>query len=85
MTTIKMKRGLSASWEATNPILAAGEPGVEIDTSQMKVGDGITLWNDLPYTGEGGIVLDAHINSALPHPVYDDGPSLTLLYENAKV
>lgn len=27
----------------------------------------------------------AHINDALPHPVYDDGPSLSLLYENAKV
>jgi hypothetical protein len=26
-----------------------------------------------------------HINSLTPHPVYDDGPSLELLYENAKV
>ena len=26
-----------------------------------------------------------HINSTSPHPVYDDGPSLFLLYENAKV
>jgi hypothetical protein len=26
-----------------------------------------------------------HIDSELPHPVYDDGPSLTLIYENAKV
>lgn len=29
--------------------------------------------------------LPDHIASLLPHPVYDDGPSLTLLYENAKV
>lgn len=29
--------------------------------------------------------LDAHINSELPHPVYEDGADLTLLYENAKV
>lgn len=29
--------------------------------------------------------LDAHVNSDLPHPIYDDGPSLLLLYENAKV
>jgi hypothetical protein len=27
----------------------------------------------------------AHINSTTPHPVYDDGPSLLLLYQNAKV
>ena len=29
--------------------------------------------------------LDDHINSELPHPVYEDGADLTLLYENAKV
>lgn len=29
--------------------------------------------------------LQDHVDSPLPHPVYDDGPSLTLLYENAKV
>jgi hypothetical protein len=30
------------------------------------------------------IVLQ-HIYDDMPHPVYDDGPSLLLLYENAKV
>jgi hypothetical protein len=85
MTVIKIKRGNSASWTVRNPILAAGEPGVEVDTGQMKVGDGSTPWNSLPYTGSGAISLDAHVNSALPHPIYDDGPSLFLLYENAKV
>jgi hypothetical protein len=29
--------------------------------------------------------LEAHINSLTPHPVYDDGPSFLLLYQNAKV
>lgn len=34
----------------------------------------------------GGIeALYAHINSLAPHPAYDDGPTFTLLYENAKV
>lgn len=49
-------------------------------------------------TGTGGSGLDEeaiadlielavanHIASGSPHPVYDDGPSLSLLYENAKV
>lgn len=31
------------------------------------------------------ISLAAHIESEAPHPVYDDGPSLVLLYQNAKV
>lgn len=29
--------------------------------------------------------LNDHIDSETPHPVYDDGPDLTLLYLNAKV
>jgi hypothetical protein len=29
--------------------------------------------------------IAAHVDSLTPHPVYDDGPSLLLLYENAKV
>jgi len=31
--------------------LLAGEPGVEIDTGQMKIGDGVNLWPALPYVG----------------------------------
>jgi hypothetical protein len=34
-----------------NPKLLAGEPGVELDTGQMKVGDGVNYWNALPYVG----------------------------------
>lgn len=43
------------TWELINPVLAAGEIGIESDTKQFKFGDGITQWNSLPYTsGEGG-------------------------------
>lgn len=39
--------------------------------------------------GEGADYADtlmiAHVHSETPHPVYDDGPSLLLIYENAKV
>lgn len=38
--------------------------------------------------GDGGAAqaaIAAHIASLTPHSVYDDGPSLVLLYENAKV
>jgi hypothetical protein len=85
MTIVKLKRGLALSWASLNPILQAGEAGFEIDTGQVKIGDGVKPYNSLPYTGNGGIALKSHVDSLLPHPVYDDGPSLTLLYENAKV
>jgi hypothetical protein len=85
MTVIKVKRGYASSWALNNPVLAQGEVGAEIDTGQMKVGDGFTHWNDLPYTGSGAVALQSHIDSLLPHPVYDDGPNLVIIYENAKV
>jgi hypothetical protein len=36
--------------------------------------------------GESGTVaLETHIDSATPHPVYDDLPSLNLLFENGLI
>lgn len=42
------------TWELINPVLAAGEIGIESDTKQFKFGDGITQWNSLPYASSGG-------------------------------
>lgn len=53
--TIKIRRGTAAEWTAENPILAAGELGLETDTQKMKVGDGASYWNDIPYSGVGEI------------------------------
>ena len=47
---IQLRRDLAASWVNINPILAQGEPGAELDTGKMKLGDGVTAWNQLPYT-----------------------------------
>lgn len=50
----KLRRDLAADWAEKNPILRAGEPGFEIDTNKLKIGDGLNAWNDLDYlTGAG--------------------------------
>lgn len=57
MTTIsnyryKLRRDTTGAWAAANPVLYAGEPGVEVvdsDTNRIKFGDGATAWNSLPY------------------------------------
>lgn len=53
-TTFKLKRGLAAAWEKTNPVLAQGEPGFVLDKNLLKIGDGATAWNDLPYLAGAG-------------------------------
>lgn len=57
---------------------------------QIKVfdSDGSPIYLDGdpgPEDPEDPTLLTEHVNSETPHPVYDDGPSLTLLYANAKV
>lgn len=53
---IKLRRDTKSNWTKANPVLALGEPGVEIDTFRFKVGDGLTSWNNLSYVGGGGDV-----------------------------
>jgi hypothetical protein len=42
------------AWTAQNPVLLAGEPGVESETENLKIGDGRTAWSGLPYFGNPG-------------------------------
>lgn len=88
---IRLRRATASEWSEDNPMLTTGEPGYEEGTGRLKIGDGTHRWNALPYfSGDSTLPPDlsdllAHINSETPHPVYDDGPDLTILYENAKV
>jgi len=54
-THIPLRYLISTRWTETNPVLLAGEVGIESDTTYFKFGDGETPWNDLPYAGGGGL------------------------------
>jgi hypothetical protein len=49
-TQIKLRRDTAANWTSINPVLALGEPGLEIDTRKIKYGDGTTAWTSLAYS-----------------------------------
>ena len=49
---IQIRRDTKAKWADLNPILAAGEMGFEIDNNRLKIGNGVTAWNSLPYVTE---------------------------------
>ena len=51
---VQVRRGSAIEWTAANPILMVGELGVELDTGQWKLGNGLTAWNTLAYA-YGGI------------------------------
>ena len=53
---IRPRRSSSTEWNSINPVLTEGEIGIEIPDEglgsgivKIKIGDGSTAWNDLPY------------------------------------
>lgn len=51
---IQLRRDIAVRWNTVNPVLAEGEIGLELDTNQFKVGNGLDPWVDLPYGGVQG-------------------------------
>ena len=84
---IKLRRGSAQQWIDANSsspiILAAGEPGLELDTGKVKYGNGIDDWSDLTYsseplpdqTGNGGKFLTTDGNGILSWATMGDDDS----------
>ena len=53
-TRLQQRRDTAANWTSNNPTLAAGELGIETDTSKFKVGTGSATWTALAYGGIQG-------------------------------
>lgn len=85
---IQLRRGTSAQWAAANPVLAAGEPGVDLDTDVLKIGDGVTAWATLPYQGSirrtitpddfAGATDGAKLQAAVVYCVANDFPVIVI-------
>lgn len=52
-TKIQHRRDTATNWSTNNPTLAAGEIGYDTTNKKIKIGDGSTAWNSLPYVGSG--------------------------------
>ena len=68
----------AASWSRINPVLLNGEIAFEADTGLFKIGDGITQWNDLPYSRSGTNALNAGKGISISN---QNVISATLLYD----
>ena len=91
---IQVRRGSATDWSGVNPILAAGELGVETDTRKIKVGDGSTAWNSLSYIAadapEIGEISQDAINTALTMgagltKTYNDGSNTITINVDSNV
>ena len=78
VTSIQLRRGTAAQWTSTNPTLAAGEMGVETDTSLSKIGDGTTAWNSLTYGSSlAPLTINAQVGTTYTFALTDSGDLIT--------
>jgi hypothetical protein len=66
--TYQLKRGYADRWIEVNPILRQGEPGFEIDTGKLKIGNGIDNWINLSYIGDNNDsgIISVEVRDMLP-------------------
>jgi hypothetical protein len=76
---IQFRRGTAAEWTSANPTLAAGEVGYEVDTAQIKIGNGSSTWTSLPYAA----VSASYVENAIANVVGLSPESLDTLNELA--
>ena len=48
---MQQRRDTADNWGTKNPVLEDGQTGYETNTGFSKLGDGVTPWRLLPYTG----------------------------------
>lgn len=64
-TIIQLRRGTQEEWLANKDVvLADGEPALTKDgehAGQVKYGDGVTTWENLPYSGDTAAVDAEHV------------------------
>ena len=81
--TIRPRAGTKAQWEQSNMVLKEREIGYEIPNAgvgkgivKMKMGDGVTPWNSLPYaipdalTPSDIVTTDSTSNAKVPSAGY---------------
>lgn len=64
-TQIQLRRDTAANWTSANPTLAAGELGLETDTTYYKIGTGSTAWTSLAYGSITGTLANNSVTSAM--------------------
>ena len=72
---IQLRRDTAANWTAVDPVLAVGEPGIEIDTGQVKIGNGLDSWTALSYTLNIDVVNN--IDGGSPNSTYLIGQQIS--------
>jgi len=84
-TKIQVRRGTSASWTGTNPVLSSGEIGFETDTNKLKIGNGSSVWSSLNYFSDIQEITSASAYSLEQANEYTDQQLAAVVFDSAIV
>lgn len=65
MAKIQLRKGLRADWLASSVVLANGEPGFATDTGDLRIGDGVHTWSNLPEVTATALTNKVDKNSSI--------------------
>jgi len=78
---IQVRRGTASQWTSVNPILAAGEMGVESDSNLFKFGNGSSTWTALAYANNSDVAIGEISQDAI-NTALSMGAGLTKTYND---
>jgi hypothetical protein len=58
---ISFRKGTTAEWLASDPVLMSAEPAVDTTENKLKIGNGTDKWSELSYVENFGTDLDASL------------------------
>jgi hypothetical protein len=67
---VQIRRGTTSQWAQSTKILRVGELGIDLTLNKLKIGNGTSLWVDLPFIVKG----DTGAASTVPGPQGPIGP-----------
>ena len=68
---LKIRRDVFQRWEQFNPVLLKGEAAYVTDLNELRIGDGVNRFTDLPAL-TGNYNIDLHINNADIHFTFEE-------------
>lgn len=71
-TRFLLRNDTAENWVSVNPVLLAGEVGIEIDTKRFKIGDGVNAWDMLGYAN----VLPTDIENTVVKEFTNEDPAI---------
>ena len=68
MAIVQIRRGTTSQWSQSTKVLKVGELGIDTTLNKLKIGNGTSLWANLPF-----IIGDTGAASTVPGPKGDTG------------